>query len=492
MSENPVLSKTSFVKFIQCPRAFFLYKNHQELKDPLSKERQATFNRGHQVGELAQKLFPGGIDVSFAHAQKKMESVQKTQQLIAEKYPVIYEASFIFNSVFVAVDILVLHEDKWYAYEVKSSSRISATYVLDASLQYYVISNCIALEDFFLVTINASYVRKDTLDVRDLFKTKSVKADARKNNEYISYHVQQAQQLIKEDRLPHTPIGGHCFAPYPCDFIGTCWKNEPNNNVFEFSGITNKQAKDWYEKGLKTIYYIPEEELNEPIKKMVQAYKNHQEIIDSSALKKFYSKIQYPVAFFDIEMYAPAVPQYKGTSPFEALPFLFSWHYIEHENAQPTHHYFFEEEQLIGNTRLIEKLLLYTEQVSSIVMFDVTQDLKSLNQIVLHAPEYEKAIAEIKNKVIDLKEIFTHLWYYHPQAKGSTSLKKIHESIFTNSVFSSLDINSGLLASYKYGDYLKESDLFTKEELKQQLIAYCKADTQAIYDLFWYILMLLK
>ena len=74
--------------------------------------------------------------------------------------------------------------------------------------------------------------------------------------------------------LPKVDIGEKCFVPYQCDFFGTCWKNEPTNNIFEFSGISKKQAQIWFEKGFKTVYYIPEEELTGNTKLMVQSYKN--------------------------------------------------------------------------------------------------------------------------------------------------------------------------------------------------------------------------
>jgi hypothetical protein len=112
-------------------------------KTPVSKDKQAIFNRGNDVGLIAQQLFPGGIDVSPSSIKKFDESVERTKELIAAGQEVIYEAAFIFDDVLVALDILVKNNNKWYAYEVKSSLKISAAYVLDASLQYYVIKNCI-------------------------------------------------------------------------------------------------------------------------------------------------------------------------------------------------------------------------------------------------------------------------------------------------------------------------------------------------------------
>ena len=491
MSEKHLLSKTSFLKSVQCTKAFFLYKNHYHLKDPLPKEKVAVFNRGHQVGSLAQTLFPGGVDVSPSHVSKFADSVKKTRELIEQGQSVIYEAAFIFDEVLVALDMLVRDHNKWYAYEVKSSLKITGAYVMDAALQYYVISNCLPeLEDFFLVTLNDTYVLQDSLDVKALFRFKSVLSDAKKNTEFIRYHIQQARNTQERNTLPTVEIGEKCFTPYQCDFFGTCWKQVPSNNIFEFSGISKKQAQQWFEQGFKTIYYIPEAELSPNTRRMVQAYKSHQEIIDTDALRKFFQKITYPLAFFDAEMYAPAIPRYIGTSPFEAMPFLFSWHSMQNEKAVPQHRYFYQETATYAGKELLDSLISMAAEVNSILVFDTAQEEKALQQVVRHFPEYKPAISNIKSKFIDFSDVFSKLWYYHPQTKGSMSLKKIYESVFGKSIFEELAIKSGLLASYKYDDYLKESDLFNKEELKNNLIDYCKTDTQAMYDLYIYLLML--
>ena len=489
MSDKHILSKTSFLKSVQCTKAFFLYKNHYVLKDPLPKEKQAVFNRGHQVGTLAQSLFPGGVDVSPTHISKFNDAVQKTKELIEQGQKIIYEAAFVFDGVLLALDILVNENDKWFAYEVKSSLKISAAYVMDAALQHYVISNCLPLEDFYLVTMNSQYVLQDALDVHALFKIKSVKTDAEKNAEFIKYHIQQAKNILAKDTLPKVDIGEKCFTPYQCDFYGTCWKHEPTNNIFEFSGISKKQAQIWFEQGFKTVYYIPEEELKGNTKLMVQSYKNHTEIIDKPALQQFFKKIKYPISFFDAEMFAPAVPIYKGTTPFEAMPFLFSWHGMATDNAIPQHTFYYQEENKYAGKALLDFLIGEAEKVNTILVFDTAQELKALSAVVKHFPEYKKTIDLLKNKFVDFSDVFTKLWYYHPQTKGSMSLKKIYESVFSKSIFDDLAIKSGLLASYKYDEYLKETDLFKKDELKNNLIEYCKTDTQAMYDLFIYLQM---
>ena len=58
------LSKSSFIKGLQCEKYLYLYKNNYELKDPIKDSSQAVFDQGNQIGLLAQSLFPGGVDCS--------------------------------------------------------------------------------------------------------------------------------------------------------------------------------------------------------------------------------------------------------------------------------------------------------------------------------------------------------------------------------------------------------------------------------------------
>src|SRR5688572_7315836 len=130
------ISKTSFLKFEQCPKAFFFYKNLPYLKDKVSPDKELTFKRGHDVGYFARQLFPGGIDVSKDTTRE--QALELTQKLIGEQQPVIYEATFMFNGVLIMVDILCLNQGRYTAYEVKSSLRVSDFFLRDACLQYYV------------------------------------------------------------------------------------------------------------------------------------------------------------------------------------------------------------------------------------------------------------------------------------------------------------------------------------------------------------------
>ena len=79
------LSKSSFIRGLQCEKSLYLYKHHYQLKDPTPSSLKAVFDQGTNIGLLAQELFPYGADASPENHFKMVESVGKTQDFISNK-----------------------------------------------------------------------------------------------------------------------------------------------------------------------------------------------------------------------------------------------------------------------------------------------------------------------------------------------------------------------------------------------------------------------
>ena len=177
------------MKGVQCAKHLYLAKHYPQLRDPLMPDRRARFAAGNKIGKLAQGLFPNGVDATPAKRFDFAESIESTKKFIQAGKEVIYEAAFIHEQVLVLLDILVKRKGKWYAYEVKSGTRITPTYLTDAALQYWVITgNGVELEDISLVHVNKEYVKKEKLNVQKLFKKSSV-----------LHKVQQRQDATDEE-----------------------------------------------------------------------------------------------------------------------------------------------------------------------------------------------------------------------------------------------------------------------------------------------------
>ncbi len=227
--EKHILSKSTFIRGNQCLKSLYLNKKRPFLRDRISLEQRAKFSRGHKIGDLAHKLFPGGIDMRPRSPSQYQKRVLEVQHIINTNiHKVIYEVSFQYDQLLAILDILVKGNDGWTAYEVKSSLGISDTYILDAAFQYYVITNSgLKLNDFFLIHIDPEYEFEGQPEIDKLFKKASVLDEALKLQEYIKEQAAREKEALKLEKSPAIEPDGHCIIPYPCDFMGHCWKKIP-------------------------------------------------------------------------------------------------------------------------------------------------------------------------------------------------------------------------------------------------------------------------
>ena len=489
---SSTISKTAFLKYDQCKKAFFLYKKHPYLRDPVSKEKQFTFNRGHQVGYLAQQLFPGGIDVS-EKAKNSKAAFELTQQLLKESIKTIYEATFIFNGVLVMVDILHFDGVHWMAYEVKSSLKISEAYVKDACLQYYVLKNSLAdFNDLFLVTLNANYVFENELDLKQLFKKRSIKISAEENIDFFSRTVEQMSLVLEQNVIPDISIGKHCFSPYDCDYLGTCWKNtQTPKSIFKIGKSDRDQLFALYFSGADTVDKIDfDTDLKPNIKIQANCINTGEQYIQKEEIKKFCEKITDNFCFLDMEVWSPAIPKYNNTSPFEQIPFLFSVCYKEKDKI--VYKNYLKPIENDARELFLKELLSATNSFDKILVFDKNLESQVLNKLCSLFPEHKKEIDELRNKMIDLSTPIQNFNFYHPKFNGNFSLKAVSEIFGEKSEYTALNISSGIVAMHKYEGLLLEENEINKEETKQQLIEYCNLDTLTCLKFFDYLLTEIK
>ncbi|MCK5775790.1 MAG: hypothetical protein KAH25_06435, partial [Bacteroidales bacterium] len=223
--EKHILSKSTFIKGYHCLKSLYLHKKRPFLRDRFTAEQLAKFKRGHQVGDLAQQLFPGGIDVSPKSPSQYQKSVIRTAELIAQGQEVIYEATFQFDKVLVMLDLLVKTDKGWDAYEVKSSKSLSETYFTDAALQYYVITQSgLDIHQFYLVYVDKAYRLKEEMVLDEYFIKQDVTTELIEKQGFIAEKIAEEMALLQEKHSPKVEVGAHCFSPYKCDFVGFCWK----------------------------------------------------------------------------------------------------------------------------------------------------------------------------------------------------------------------------------------------------------------------------
>ena len=478
-----IISKSTFIRGLQCEKSLYLYKHHYKLKDPTPSSLQAVFNQGNNIGLLAQRLFLNGVDASPENHFKMIESVGKTLDFINKDETVIYEAAFLYNDVFAALDILVKDKEGWKAYEVKSSTKITDTYIKDAAIQYYTINNSgIDLKDISIVYINNQYVKDGDLDINQLFSIESVYDQVLEFLPRIPNEVRRLKNVIENPEIPQIEIGLHCSDPYDCDFKGTCWKHVPDYSVFDIANLRNNKKFSLYNQGVITLDQIDlsEASLNPNQELQVQSEVNGTTHIKTDQIRGFVEELSYPLYFLDFETINPAVPIYDGSKPYQQLVFQYSLHIQETPSSSIKHREYLADPSQDPRIGFIEQLIQDCGTSGDILVYNIGFERGKLNDLAEVFPIYSKAIKDIVIRLKDLMMPFQKKWYYTPEMKGSYSIKFVLPALVPELSYNELEIKEGGTASNTFLSMVNGSFEGDTEKTRSQLLEYCKLDTYAM------------
>lgn len=421
-----ILSKSTYIKGLQCEKALYMQKKHPYLRDKLSIEQRAKFQRGTDVGVLAHEVFPGGIDMSpNSPSQFPKKAAETWQNLNNPEVNVMYEAVFQYNDTLIMLDMLVRDGDQWLAVEVKSSMRLSDTYYNDAALQYYVLHGCgVPLSDFRLMYLNPDYVKNGSIDVHQLFKMESVMDYVIEREAFVSENVERLKKVVA---LPHSPlvnIGTQCNDPYPCDFQGHCWKLIPKNSFLFTTAMDDDELFNLYFNGVNSnAKMLSRLDSNSIEAHQVEALETNSYYID---YKTLYILAPQPkpksIAYLNLLLHRPAVPEIDGTKPYEELILAFALQ-GEHEPKGCFVWDCFENHGLWKEAIdiLIEKLSHY-----ELIVCFTPQNLTTT--LLRHEIIQNK---EVGYKVFNLFDVLQQAHFYHPAIKRGLTLQRLETALFS-------------------------------------------------------------
>ena len=467
--EKHILSKSTFIKGHQCLKALYLHKKRPFLRDKLSAEQLAKFKRGHNVGNLAQQLFPGGIDVSPKSPSQYQKSVVQTQELIAAGQTIIYEATFQFNKVLVMLDILVKTENGWAAYEVKSSRGLSETYFTDAALQYYVITQSgLDLNSFSLVYVNENYVleKEGEIDVQTYFIKQEVSAEIQSIQKQIAEEIEKELHVLTDSHSPKIEVGAHCFSPYPCDFTGFCWKTKADD-VFKLPALTSEERAELLNKGVLESAVLKAQHWSNPlVEKQLDSLIAKQSFV-SEELKNLLSTLPKNTMYLGFVARQAAVPQCIGFKPYQNQLFVYAS--VLEDRIETDLFSGKCKEYQIFTEHFFERLNI----AAQILVFDKENFSSILEQTTELFPHLSNQKEQIIQKTLGIKQWILEGQFYFPELKYDLLFKDVVKQILKISAFSKQPVNADVLAINMFEQMLEKTSLFNdSNDGTQSILAY--------------------
>lgn len=240
-----MITKSHYVTFRSCPRAYY-YQLHNKLEaKPTDEVAQKRIDEGKLVGNYAHLYFANTIKVK---ANPDVVDIEKQVAITKKLLPTsnyLAEASFQFEDLFCAVDILAKNGDGYDIYEVKASTdayKHLNQYLSDVAFQKYVLELCgLEIKNCYILHLNPNYVRNGKVEANDLLTPYQLNADHEelKNKEKVKEAFKEEYELVAScvaqmRQLTKLPTYGNCKN---CDFYEFCHKGLPQPNVLDLCGI---------------------------------------------------------------------------------------------------------------------------------------------------------------------------------------------------------------------------------------------------------------
>ena len=480
------LSKSRYLRGIQCPKILWLDRNKSEVGDDSGLD-QAVLVTGNKVGDLAMGYYGAYTEVPYSEDKSVM--IAETKRLLDAGTKVICEASFAHDGNFCSVDILRVRKSGVEIIEVKSATAVKDIYYDDVAYQYYVLaSGGLNVKKVSVMHINNEYERQGELDIKGLFTVHNCTKEARSMQADVATNIAMFKASAEAETEPEMEIGDQCSNPYDCAYSSYCWQDIPQNNIFDISGqgIRNEKKMELYSRGIVSFEQLLEsgEYLNRIARLQVESFVNNSPPhIDRDEISLFLETLSYPLYFLDFETFQEAIPSFDGQRPYMQIPFQYSLHIQETPGGPLRHKEFLAEEGADPRREFAERLCADIPVDVCVLAYNMSFEKRHIREQAERFDDLSAHLMRIHDNVRDLMRPFQKRAYYSREMGGSYSIKQVLPALFPDEAeldYDALDlIHEGGEAMAAYAD-LPGKPPEERQRIRAALLAYCRLDTLAM------------
>ena len=480
-----MITKSDFMLYENCPKQYWLSKNKPELQKPISDDARKHIEDGMKVGELARRF----IDNTFVAMRKTENGIDIEAQIAATKlamsqnYPCIAEASFKFDDLFCAVDLLKKDNDGGYTIlEVKATNSVKEDHFQDIAFQKYVLEKCgFRINNLFILHLNHAYERHGEIDPKALLIAEDVQNEYEVTNTLtiLEDHLDKMRDLQKVKNEFEFELGPYCK---DCPFHEYCHKEIPVPTALNINGVRKSKAYEYinqkiysFEDLLKTDY----QPSNLRQKVQIEAeITGKTPIIHMNELKNFLSQIKYPLYHLDFETMNEAIPPVDGSHSYDQVPFQYSLHVEMSPNGENYHREFLGE-TLDCQRALAEQLCEDIPMDGTPIAYNMTFERTVLKHLAEQFPDLAEHLLAIRENMIDLLVPFKAGIYYDKAQGGSNSIKYVMPALCPDmkEAYHELPVvHNGGEALAMFPHMVKMTGQ-KREDTRKGMLMYCCLDT---------------
>jgi len=483
------LSKSKYCGLWQCPKIAWLNKYKPD-EMVINDAIQSRMDTGNMVGDLAMGLFGEFVEVTAYNGEKLdlSQMIVRTQEEMEKGTPVICEASFSYNGLYCAVDILRKDGDGWAIYEVKSSTSAEKdVYTADVAYQKYVLQNCgVNLTNVYLVCLNNDYVFDGTLDLHQLFKITDITVPVAFEQRNLAANLSIGERLLNDPNEPEIDISERCMHPYECAYWKYCTRHIPKPSVFDLYRMPFQKKLDCYKHGMfryEDLILTSGITNEKQLRQMEYSLSDKGTYLDKEGICAFLNTLSYPLYFLDFETMQLPVPQFPGTKPYQQIPFQYSLHYIEEPDGELKHKEFLGVSGEDPRRAIAESLCRDIPMNTCVTAYNRGFECGRIKELACAFPDLAEHLLNIRSNIQDLLTPFQSGYYYNRDMGGSFSIKSVLPALYPDDPeldYHNLEgIHNGSEAMTIF-PMIKDMSPEEQAIARKNLLAYCKLDTLAM------------
>lgn len=486
------LSKSKLIAYRQCPKRLWLEIHKPELcQDSVST--QASFGVGDRVGSIARELYDpkGKGQLIDPHTEGFDVAFSRSAELLSSSSP-IFEAGFSAGGALAFADVMLPArkggKKVWRMVEVKSSTSIKDYHLDDIAIQTFVARTAgVPLASVALAHIDSSWVYPGGGDYQGLLKESDLTEEAFGREAEVRSWIDEAQAIVRKRTEPEMETGRQCVKPYECGFVSYCESQEPQVE-YPVSWLPRVQAKALKafieDEGVRDIRNVPDELLNDRQLRVKAHTLSGKTYFDATGAAADLDAHNQPAYFLDFETINFAVPIWKGTRPYQMIPFQFSVHHLL-RSGKLEHQSFLDLTGKDPSKAFAETLIAACGKRGPVFVYNAGFETARIRELAERFPKFSDPLLAINDRVVDLLRIAEQR-YYHPSQQGSWSIKKVLPAVAPDLRYEALEgVQNGGMAMDAFQEAISlDTSKDRKAEIEQQLLKYCGLDTFAMVRLW--------
>ena len=468
-------SKTKVIAGLQCDKQLHLRVHHPEWATTTESPAAVT---GKVVESHARAFFPGGILVE--RENPAIDPFAVTQELIEDPaVTCVFEAALRDDELVVFVDVLTRHGSDWTLTEIKAGTSVKDKHIDDVAIQALALQRAgIRVSHYELMHINSEFVYSGKHDYTGLFVRKDITEQVLAHTPFIETKLAHFKIIVNGPQ-PKRHIGPYCNKPYPCSYKAYC---ESRDAKYPVATLPNgwRIAQQLIAQEIYDIRDIPVDALQSELHLWVRRVTRAGRAELKPAARQLLNQLAFPRCFLDFECIQFAIPIWEGTQPFEQLPFQFSCH-IQTESGTLQHEAFLDTTGQDPRRAFAEALLVACGEVGPIIVYYQTFEKSVINALSRLFPDLADRLQAIHERIFDLLPVLKQN-YYHPEMKGSWSIKKVLPCLVPELSYAALgSVQEGTQAQAVYLAIINgEMPKSAQEAARMDLLDYCQLDTLAM------------